>query len=93
MNPSIRFWGGLPSEIVQSYLTIFAASSLARYRPSLWHSVLIGEKPEQTRCAEKIRDALLKYARYGINSNSFLHIVSCLLKDIINGRFELTHLP
>lgn len=87
-NTSIRFWGGLPNEMMQSYLTVFAASNLARYRPILWHSVLVGEKPEQSLFAVKMRHALLKYALYGVNSKSLLDTISCLMRDIMSGKLE-----
>lgn len=33
----------LPNRFLKSYLLLFAASSIARYRPILWHSVLKGK--------------------------------------------------
>ena len=91
-NRSIGFWGGWPSDIMQSYLTVFAASNVARYRPALWQSVLVGEKPEQTLFAVRMRDALLRYTQHGINSNSLLDRMSHLFKDIMIGRLELKSL-
>lgn len=92
MNSAIRFWGGLPSEIMQSYLTVFAASNVARYRPALWQSVLAGEKPEQSLFLAKMRSALLRYALYGVNSNSLLDTISNLMRDIMSGKMELKRL-
>ena len=72
---------------------MFVASSVARYRPVLWSSILAGETEEKAHFALAYRKALLMYAEFGINSNSFLHRLSRFIIDLINGKFELKHLP
>jgi hypothetical protein len=84
---------GTPTKIMQSYLTLFVASSVARYRPVLWSSVLAGETEKKAHFALAYRNALLMYAEFGINSNSFLNRLGGLINDLITGKFELKHLP
>jgi len=92
-NPSFSNSMGTPTRIVQSYLTLFVASSVARYRPILWSSILSGESEDKTAFALAYRDALLMYAQFGLNSQSFLHRFSLLINDLMGGKFELKHLP
>ena len=84
---------GTPTKIMQSYLTLFVASSVARYRPVLWSSILAGETEKKAHFALAYRNALLMYAEFGINSNSFLNRLGGLINDLITGKFELKHLP
>jgi hypothetical protein len=93
MNPSFNFWMGKPTRIVQSYLILFVASSIARYRPILWASILSGDTKEKADFALSYRDALLEYAQFGVNSASFLQLFSNLLNDLMQNKFELKHLP
>jgi hypothetical protein len=93
MNPSFNYWMGTPTRIMQSYLILFVASSVARYRPILWASILSGDTKEKAAFALSYRDALLKYAEFGLNSTSFLHLFGRLLDDLMQGKFELKHLP
>lgn len=93
INPSFNYWMGTPTRIMQSYLTLFVASSIARYRPILWSSILSGETVEKASFALSYRDALLTYAQFGVNSASFLYLFSRLLNDLMQGKFEFKHLP
>jgi hypothetical protein len=93
MNPSFNYWMGTPTRIMQSYLILFVASSIARYRPILWASILSGDTKEKAAFALSYRDALLKYAEFGLNSTSFLHLFGKRLDDLMRGKFELKHLP
>jgi hypothetical protein len=93
MNPSFNYWMGTPTRIMQSYLILFVASSIARYRPILWASILSGDTKEKAAFALSYRDALLKYAEFGLNSASFLHLFGKLLYDLMQGKFEFKHLP
>ncbi len=92
MNPSFNYWMGTPTRIMQSYLILFVASSIARYRPILWASILSGKTQEKAAFALSYRDALLMYSQFGLNSTSFLHVFSELLNDIIQNKFELKQL-
>ena len=83
---------GTPTKIMQGYLTLFVASSVARYRPVLWRSILAGETAEKALFALAYRNALLTYAEFGINSNSFLHRLSGFMNDLMKGKFEIKHL-
>jgi hypothetical protein len=71
-NPSFSNSMGMPTKIMQSYLTLFVASSVARYRPDLWSSILNGETEEKSFFARAYRNALLTFAEFGIDSNSLL---------------------
>lgn len=92
-NPSFSNSMGTPTKIMQSYLTLFVASSVARYRPVLWASILAGETEEKAHFALAYRNSLLMYAEFEINSNSFLHRFGGFINDLITGKFELKHLP
>jgi hypothetical protein len=92
-NPSFSNSMGTPTKIMQSYLTLFVASSVARYRPVLWSSILAGETEEKANFALAYRNALLIYAEFGRNSNSFLNRLSGFINDLIKGKFELKQLP
>lgn len=90
MNPSFNFWMGTPTRIMQSYLILFVASSIARYRPILWASILSGDTKEKAAFALSYRDALLKYAQFGLNSTSFLHLSGKLFNDLMQDKFGFT---
>jgi hypothetical protein len=92
-NHSLSNSMGTPSKIMRSYLILFAASSVARYRPVLWSSILSGETEDKSAFALAYRDALLTYSQFGINSISFLNEFSKLLYDLLKGEFEIKHLP
>ena len=81
---------GTPTRIMQSYLVLFVASSIARYRPILWASILSGDTDEKAAFALSYRDALLKYAQFGSNSTSFLHLSGKLLNDLMQDKFAFT---
>jgi hypothetical protein len=93
INPSFNYWMGTPTQIMQSYLILFIASSIARYRPILWASILSGDTKEKAVFALSYRDALLRYAQFGLNSTSFLHLSSRLFDDLMQGKFQIKHLP
>jgi hypothetical protein len=78
---------------MKSYIILFAVSSIARYRPILWSSILSGENEDKGRFALEYRNALLRYGQFGINSISFLHEFSNVLFDLMKGKFKLKHLP
>jgi hypothetical protein len=84
---------GMPTSILKSYLVLFVASSIARYRPILWDSILSGETQDKADFALVYRDALLKFSQFGINSLSFLYRFKDLVFDIMKGKFELKQLP
>ena len=83
----------LPTRILQSYLILFIASSVARYRPILWSSVLSGESEVEASLAIAYRNALLSYAQYGGSRASFLDQFSALMQKVIEGKFALRLLP
>jgi len=78
----------LPTDSLKSYLIIFIASSLARYRPILWNSVLTGKKPEQSTFAIHSRDALMDYTMGIVPTGGLLYQISRLFRDIANRKFE-----
>jgi len=94
-NSSLSNSMNLPTNILKSYLVIFVASSLARYRPILWSSILIGAKPNQTTFALYSRKALLDYALYNnlVSNSSLLYQLSRLLTSIAKGKLEFKKLP
>jgi len=54
-SPGISF----PNRALKSYLIFFVASTLARYRPVVWHSILAGENAEKSEFALCALKALL----------------------------------
>lgn len=82
----------LPTNFIKNYLILFIASSLARYRPVLWNSVLIGETYEQSKFALSSRRAILDYTdgfEYGLG---LVNKVSELFNKIFQGEFGFEHL-
>lgn len=94
-NTSLSNSMNLPTNILKSYLIIFVASSLARYRPLLWTSVRVGENSDQTNFALYSRGALLDYALFNhlARNSSLLYQLSRLFGDIKKRKFELKKLP
>jgi len=79
----------LPTDILRSYLIIFTASSLARYRPVLWNSVVLGERPEQAEFALQYRDALLEYTLgKKMQTLDFLNQVERIFRNVIEGKLS-----
>ncbi len=92
-NPSINTWGNGATRVLRDYLILFVASSIARYRPNLWTSTLLGETRKQTDFTLSTRTALLGYTQFGRNSRSFLNQLSDLINDLAKGKFEIKRLP
>jgi len=85
-NTSLSNSMNLPTHFLKSYLMVFAASSIARYRPILWTSILIGEKSNQTEFALHSRKAIGFYT-------SLLYQLSHLFTSIAKGKLEFKKLP
>lgn len=77
-----------PTRNLKSYLIIFVASSLARYRPILWNSVLIGRNSVQSNFALYFRNALMEYTIGQTWTSGLLYQISQLLRGIAKGKFE-----
>lgn len=92
-NPSLSNSMIVPTRILQNYLILFVASSVARYRPILWTSALSGDTNSKVAFALSYREALLIYAQFGINSPSLLQRFSFLITDLIQGKFKLKKMP
>ena len=92
-NSSFYNSTSMPTSILRGYLILFVASSIARYCPILWDSVLSGETTDKAEFAIAYRNALLKFSQSGINSMSFLNRFSKLIFDVMQGKFELKGLP
>jgi hypothetical protein len=92
-NTSFSNSMNLPTRILQSYLILFVASSVARYRPILWSSILSGGIEGEAAFASAYRSALLTYAQFGLNSHNFLNQLESLMSKLMRGEFELKKLP
>lgn len=92
-NDSFSNSTGLPTSVLKGYLILFAASSIARYRPILWSSILTGENEDKAAFALAYRNALLTFSQFGINSNSFLNRFSIFTVDImkVNSNLSICH--
>lgn len=78
-----------PTDDLKNYLITFVASSLARYRPILWNSVLTGKNAIQSNFALHFRGALMDYTS-GAHVHGFglLYQISQLLRGIARRKFE-----
>jgi hypothetical protein len=92
-NSSLSNSMNVPTRILQNYLILFAASSVARYRPIFWSSVLSGDTNGNASVAMAYRKALLNFSEYGINSMSLLRQLSIVISDVIEGKFQLKKHP
>jgi hypothetical protein len=70
-----------PSNFFKDYILVFAASSLARYRPYLWADVLQGGTAEHTDFALALTKALVTIPSH------FFRSVSQVFQAIRNGEF------
>ena len=78
----------LPTQSLKSYLVLFVASSLARYRPVLWHSILTGKTPVQSDFALHSVRAVLDYTiGHEVATTGLLYQIARLFRDIMNGKF------
>lgn len=77
-----------PTNELRSHLIIFVASTLARYRPILWNSILLGENAVQSSFALHFRTALLEYTLGAHPTSGLLYQISQLLRGIMKGKFE-----
>jgi len=69
---------------LKNYLILFIASSIARYRPLIWESILIGETSEQNQFNYEVIKSLVDLTR-----NNLLHNINNLIQIIRNNKFEL----
>lgn len=76
------FLQSAPNNSIKDYLIVFIASNLARYRPYLWNSVLIGETPEESNFGVESTKALVR------TTGNFLWTVDGLFRRIKKGKFE-----
>jgi hypothetical protein len=77
----------LPSDSLINYLIIFIASSLSRYRPALWNSIILGKNRDQSIFALRYRKALAEYTVGASPTTGLLYQVNRLIRDIIDGKF------
>jgi len=79
----------LPTVALTSYVIIFVVSSLARYRPSTWNSVLMGKTEAQSNLLKSFEKALKAHTleRQGRTSN--LDQIQGLFSHFTRGKFEL----
>ena len=80
-NLSVINWCFLPTDNLINYLIIFVASNIARYRPSLWNKILLGETKEQSDFALKVRKAAIEYTQ-GYDRTGLLRQISQCLTSI-----------
>jgi len=79
----------LPNQLLQSYLTLFVASSIARYRPILWHSILYGKTRQESDFALTSSTAALDYTVGEKRGLGLVSQVTRILKSIEEGHFFL----
>ena len=78
-----------PNATLKSYLVFFVASTLARYRPVQWHSILGGKTKEDSEFALFSNEALKQYTGGGTPSQEgFLAQVNHIFNDIKDGHFK-----
>jgi hypothetical protein len=76
-----------PSSYFKDYVIVFAASSLARYRPYFWVDILEGKTAESSDFGLALTGALVNIPR------QFFHDVSLVFQEIRNGRFNFGRTP
>ena len=74
----------IPNLALRSYLLIFIASSIARYRPYLWEDILSSETEEQSDFCYEFTDSLRV-----VLSNLFIEFHQ-VLEEIRSKRFKLS---
>jgi len=72
-----------PTIDLRDYIIIFVASNIARYRPYIWNSILLGTTLEQSNFHMHFTRALVRA------TTSLLRNVSNLFQEIRNGKFKL----
>jgi hypothetical protein len=81
----------LPNMVLKDYLVFFVASTLARYRPVQWHSILAGETLEGSEFALRSNEALRYYtieSMGAVPKPGFLFQVHGIFNDIKERRFK-----
>jgi hypothetical protein len=79
----------LPNQALKSYLVLFVASSIARYRPVLWHSILVGATPNEASLALHSANALLDYAiGSSMQGDGFLEQVARIVREMRGSGFR-----
>jgi hypothetical protein len=77
----------LPNAFLQSYLVLFVASSIARYRPTLWHSILSGESKVQSDFALDSSGAVQNYTLGRREGLGLVSQVTRILRIVEEGKF------
>ena len=78
----------LPTQALKSYLVLFVASNLARYRPVLWHSILTGKTPKQSDFALHSVNAVLDYTiGHDVVTTGLVYQIARLFRSIMDGKF------
>jgi len=79
----------LPNTCFRSYLLLFIASSIARYRPVLWKTILSGRGELESSFALDSSEALLNYTLGRHRGQGLIDQVTRILKTIEEGQFVL----
>lgn len=78
-----------PNKTLKGYLVFFVASTLARYRPVVWHSILAGENAEKSNFALCSLKALLDYTTgSSMLQHGLLIQIHYLFRHIKEGTFK-----
>jgi hypothetical protein len=89
--PSCRGGFSSPNATLKGYLVFFVASTLARYRPVKWHSILAGETSEESDFASHSHQALQQCTVGGTTyAEGFLAQINSVFNDIEERRFKLS---
>jgi len=78
------------NRFVQAYLIIFAASNIARYRPVLWQSILIGGTAEESEFALRSSKAAFDLILGPHDDDAFVPQVARIFDSMEKGTFVLT---
>jgi len=79
----------LPNRFLKNYLLLFVASSIARYRPILWHSILKGKGKFGSEFFVETRDAVLDYVLGKHRGLNLVFQIARILKNIEKETFFL----
>jgi hypothetical protein len=89
-GPYLRTSAFLFNRFVQDYLVLFVASSIARYRPTLWHSIIVGRSREESDFALRSSEAVSDFVLGPHADDAFVPQITRIFDSMEKGTFNLT---
>lgn len=89
-GPYLRTSASLFNRFVKDYLVLFVASNIARYRPTLWHSIIVGKNREESDFALKSSEAVSDFVLGPHGDDAFVPQITRIFDSMEKGSFNLT---